>query len=182
MGVASAANGRKSNGAKTVGGKLRLAQVRTTNGIYSKLPVLAGIEDPVECEKFHQGFTDYWQPVGTHEAECVRHLAHCYWRLRRATRFESEATIAELLAQARYEDAEVQQQIEELLGVAIEAHEGKNGDSLSQEWASPTWWQQIVSGPDKLKLTQAQAEGLFRLVVEEILEREDGRQERKRRR
>jgi hypothetical protein len=45
----------------------------------------------------------------------------------------SEATIAELLAQARYEDAEVQQQIEELLGVTIEAHEGKNGDSLSRE-------------------------------------------------
>ena len=135
--------------------------------------MLAGIEDPVECEKFHQGFTAAWQPVGTHEAECVRHLAHCYWRLRRATRFQSEATIAELLAQARYEDAEVQQQIEELLGVAIEAHEGKNGDSLSREWASPTWWQQILSGPDELELTQAQAEGLFGYVIERILERED---------
>ena len=78
-----------------------------------------------------------------------------------------------MLAQARYEDLEVQQQIEELLGVTIEAHEGKNGDSLSLEWASPTWWQQIVSGPDELQLTQAQAAGLFRLVVEEILERED---------
>jgi hypothetical protein len=77
-------------------------------------------------------------------------FAHCYWRLRRATRFESEATIAELLAQARYEDAEVPQQIEELLGVAIEVHEGENGDSLSREWASPTWWQQILSGPDEL--------------------------------
>ena len=62
--------------------------------------MLAGIEDPVECEKFHQGFTAAWQPVGTHETECVRRLAHCYWRLRRATRFESEATIAELLAQS----------------------------------------------------------------------------------
>jgi hypothetical protein len=173
MGIASAANGRKSNGAKTAAGKLRLAQVRTTNGIYSKLPVLVGIEDPLECEKFHQGFIAAWQPVGIHEAECVRHLAHCYWRLRRATRFESEATIAELLAQARYEDAEVQQQIEELLGVTIEAHEGKNGDSLSREWASPTWWQQILSGPDELELTQAQAEGLFGYVIERILERED---------
>ena len=171
MGVASATNGRRSNGVKTAAGKLTIARANTTNGIHSELPVLAGIEDPVECEKFHQGFIAAWQPVGTHEAECVRHLAHCYWRLRRATRFESEATIAELLAQARYEDAEVQQQIEELLGVAIEAHEGKNGDSLSREWASPTWWQQILSGPDERELTQAQAEGLFGYVVERILER-----------
>jgi hypothetical protein len=111
MGVASAANGRRSNGSKTAAGKLVIARANTTNGIDSKLPVLVGIEDPLECEKFHQGFSATWQPVGTHEAECVRHLAHCYWRLRRATRFESEATIAELLAQARYEDAEVQQQI-----------------------------------------------------------------------
>jgi hypothetical protein len=87
MGVASAANGRKSNGAKTAAGKLTIARANTTNGINSKLPVLAGIEDPIECEKFHQGFTAAWQPVGTHEAECVRHLAHCYWRLRRATRY-----------------------------------------------------------------------------------------------
>ena len=93
MGVASATNGRRSNGAKTAAGKLTLARANATNGIHSKLPLLAGIEDPVECEKFHQGFTAAWQPVGTHEAECVRHLAHCYWRLRRATRFESEATI-----------------------------------------------------------------------------------------
>jgi hypothetical protein len=78
--LANARNGRKSNGAKTAAGKLRLAQVRTTNGIQSCLPVLAGIEDPVECEESHQGFTAAWQPVGTHEAECVRHLAHCYWR------------------------------------------------------------------------------------------------------
>ena len=104
--LSNARNGRKSNGAKTAAGKLTIVRARTTNGIQSRLPVLAGIEDPVECEKFHQGFTAAWQPVGTHEAECVRHLAHCYWRLRRATRFESEATMAELLAQARYEDTE----------------------------------------------------------------------------
>jgi hypothetical protein len=172
MGVTSAANGRKSNGAKTAAGKLTIIRARTTNGIRSCLPVLAGIEDPVEYEKFHQGFTAAWQPVGTHEAECVRHLAHCYWRLRRATRFESEATLAELLAQARCEDDGVQQQIEELLGVTIEAHEGENEDSLS-EWASPAWWQQILSGPDELELTQAQALELFSYVLERVLEQED---------
>jgi hypothetical protein len=80
--LSNARIGRKSSGAKTAAGKLTIARANTTNGIYSKLPVLAGVEDPVECEKFHQGFTAAWQPVGTHEAECVRHLAHCYWRLR----------------------------------------------------------------------------------------------------
>jgi hypothetical protein len=85
----------------------------------------------------------------------------------------SEATIAELLAQAHFEDAEVQQQIEELLGVTIEAHKGKTEDSLSREWASPTWWQQILSGPDELELTRAQAEGPFGYAIERILERDD---------
>jgi hypothetical protein len=135
--MANARNGRKSSGAKTAAGKLTIARANTTNGIHSKLPVLVGIEDPLECEKFHQGFVAAWQPVGTHEERCVEHLAHCYWRLRRATRYESEATIAEMLAQARDEDPEVQHQIEELLGVAIEAEEGDNGDSLLREWSSP---------------------------------------------
>ena len=107
-GLASVRNGRKSNGAKTAAGKLTIVQANTTNGIRSNLPVLVGIEDPLECERFHQGFFAACQPVGTHEEQCVWHLAHCYWRLRRVTRYEAEATVAEMLAQARHEDPEVQ--------------------------------------------------------------------------
>jgi hypothetical protein len=54
--IANARNGRKSNGAKTAAGKLTIARANTTNGIRSNLPVLEGIEDLAECERFHQGF------------------------------------------------------------------------------------------------------------------------------
>jgi hypothetical protein len=65
--IANARNGRKSNGAKTAAGKLTIARANTTNGIRSNLPVLEGIENLAECERFHQGFVAAWQPVGTHE-------------------------------------------------------------------------------------------------------------------
>jgi hypothetical protein len=168
--MANARNGRKSNGAKTAAGKLTIVQSNTGNGIRSSLAILKGIEDPDEYERFQQGFFAHWQPVGTHESECVRHLAHCYWRLRRATRYESEATIAEIIKAARHKEVDLRVAIEQLLGIAIEAEAGANGDTQGPEWSSPAWWHQVLVGPDNMKLTRSQAAELFGYVVSRIAE------------
>jgi hypothetical protein len=68
--------------------------------------------------------------VGYPSGSPVRSRPPAHQRVRRPQVTAREPGVQTvLLAQARDEDAGVQQQIEELLGVTIETHEGKNGDS-----------------------------------------------------
>ena len=125
--LSNARNGRKSNGAKTAAGKLTIVRARTTNRVFeSRLPVLAGIEDPVECEKFHQGFTAAWQPgCSTLERFVVR------------LRSRVETRLWRLLG--RGITAEQRKRLEQLLIVP----EGSRGSWLDELLSGPT----RVSGP-----------------------------------
>jgi hypothetical protein len=174
MPVPSALNGSKSRGATTAAGKRKIALARVTHGIQARLLVLEGIEDAGECERFQEGFRKVWHPVGTHEEQCVAHLAHCYWRLIRAARYESEAITAEMLKETYLEDIEVEQQIKAILGSPSDLD--GNGERLAESrdlWDSPHWWRKILSGDEELEISREEAEALFGYVTEKIFHDED---------
>ena len=166
MASSSARNGRKSNGAKTTVGKLKIALSNVSHGIWARLPVLKGLEDPEECARFHQGFFEVWQPIGQQEQECVEHLAHCYWRLRRAKRHETELIPVKML-QASDDDL-LFHKPESLESYVQDILDGNGQSKDGSESAS--WWQKIVEGSDELSISVQEASALLECVIEEMLE------------
>ena len=174
MPVPSALNGRKSRGATTEAGKRKAALARVTHGISaSRLYVLEGIEDPQECERFRRGFFEVWHPVGIHEEECVIHIAHGYWRLRRAARYEAEAIIAEMLQGTQWGDFDVARQVEAILGKSEANGNGETLGESSDPWDSTSRWHKILCGADELEISHQDAEELFGFVIEQIFDEED---------
>src|SRR5207247_1256092 len=109
----------RRNGEITPQGCRNQIASRLSHGVQAAAPVLAGIEDPKEWEKFLGGILAAWDPVGQHEYECVLGIANGYWRLRRVSRYLSETTVSQLLEAASEEPPEVQRQIEKLIGAPL---------------------------------------------------------------
>ncbi|MHC4444748.1 MAG: hypothetical protein ACYTF1_19070 [Planctomycetota bacterium] len=87
-------NAQKSTGPKTPEGKARSSQNALKHGLLAR-QILLNDDDPNENpEDFQQllsDLVDELQPAGRRQSLCVQRIAVCYWRLRRAYRFEAQS-------------------------------------------------------------------------------------------
>jgi hypothetical protein len=63
------------------------------HGLRSDAPVIPGVEDFDEWDQFRDGIIASYDPSGELELELARRIALLLWRLRRAARYETEATV-----------------------------------------------------------------------------------------
>ena len=111
-------SGPRPRGHVTEEGRKNQVASRLTYGVRSNIPVLAGIEDPLEWERLRNGMFEVWCPVGVHEKECVEQIADGYWRLRRIRRCLTETTLTQLYEAAAEEPEEVRTEIARASGCA----------------------------------------------------------------
>jgi hypothetical protein len=86
--AANKANAQKSTGPTTAEGKARAAQNARKHGLLSKDVVLTGSESTAEFQDFLERLCDQLQPKNAIENALMDRAAACYWRLRRAQRYE----------------------------------------------------------------------------------------------
>ena len=87
-------NARKSTGPKTPEGKAKSSQNALTHGLLAQ-QILVNDDDPNEPTVFFDilfnGLTGELQPQGFQEILLVERIAVCYWRIRRAYRYEAQS-------------------------------------------------------------------------------------------
>lgn len=92
--AANRANARKSTGPRTRKGKDRSRQNALKHGLLAN-QILINDDDPAEAPELFQALIDgviaHFNPADPFEELLVQRLAVCYWRLRRAFRYEAGA-------------------------------------------------------------------------------------------
>jgi hypothetical protein len=89
-------NARKSTGPKTLRGKAYSRGNALKHGLFCR-PITdfeALREDPQKYEEMLNGLRDQYQPMGKAEEIEVERIAICYWRLKRAWRYENAVNLA----------------------------------------------------------------------------------------
>ncbi len=89
--TANRRNARQSTGPKTQGGKARSARNSLRHGLLSAQVVVAvgdGAERPEEFQALLDVLLEQFDPRDVIEQALVQRVAACFWRLRRAQRFE----------------------------------------------------------------------------------------------
>ena len=101
-------NALKSTGPKTPRGKGYSARNAIKHGLFSgqMMDFVSHGEDPTEYEKILNGLRDKYQPRGTAEELEVERIALCWWRLKRAWRYENAMNRVALRDLGRRELAE----------------------------------------------------------------------------
>ncbi len=89
-------NANKSTGPRTTRGKAVSRQNAIKHGLFVNYVTdfEALNEDPEKFKKLLHGFRDQYQPVGRAEEVEVERIAICYWRLKRAWRYENAENLA----------------------------------------------------------------------------------------
>ena len=85
-------NAKRSTGPRTERGKSVARFNAVTRGLFAKhviVPICDGDKAEKEFQSLLDGLHQDFQPVGFYEEWLVIKIAHCMWRLRRATRCES---------------------------------------------------------------------------------------------
>jgi hypothetical protein len=91
-------NAQKSTGPRTPDGKAKVSQNAITHGLCSTRPVLS-TENPEEYDQFRDDFFRRHAPEGVFENVLADRAANTFWRLRRASTFET-LIVNSLLGQA----------------------------------------------------------------------------------
>jgi len=86
--AANKTNARESTGPKTTESKARSARNACKHGLLSKDVVLGDKESPAEFQELLERLYDQLLPEDAIEHALVDRVAACYWRLRRAQRYE----------------------------------------------------------------------------------------------
>ncbi len=88
--MANKANAQKSTGPRTPQGKARCARNPCKHGLLSRQVVVADVDGAgaAEFEKLLESLHAQFQPADAVEHALVDRVASCYWRLRRAQRYE----------------------------------------------------------------------------------------------
>jgi hypothetical protein len=89
-------NARKSTGPRTLRGKAYSRGNALKHGLFCR-PITdfeALSEDPQKYEEMLNGLRDQYQPIGKAEEIEVERIAICYWRLKRAWRYENAVNLA----------------------------------------------------------------------------------------
>jgi hypothetical protein len=85
-------NALRSTGPITPEGKARSSKNALRHGVYSVLPVVAGLEESEDWEIHYVGIFKSLAPEGTLEEALVERVALCFWRLNRIYRYETAIT------------------------------------------------------------------------------------------
>jgi hypothetical protein len=101
-------NALKSTGPKTLRGKTHSGRNAIKHGLFSRkgMDFISHGEDPTEYEAVLNGLRVQYQPTGTAEELEVERVALCWWRLKRAWRYENAMNRAALRDVGRRELAE----------------------------------------------------------------------------
>jgi len=101
-------NALKSTGPKTPRGKAYSARNAIKHGLFSgqMMDFVSHGEDPTEYEEVLNGLRAKYQPMGTAEELEVERIALCWWRLKRAWRYENAMNRVALRNLGRRELAE----------------------------------------------------------------------------
>lgn len=90
--AANRANARKSTGPRTPEGKARSSRNALKHGLLARHAIIR--DDPAEdrdaFDELLNQLTAEYQPVGPTQRLLVERIAVCYWRLRRALRYEAD--------------------------------------------------------------------------------------------
>ncbi len=87
-------NAQRSTGPRTAAGKDRSKRNAFKHGLTAKEVLITagdGKENKREYEQLLAGFRDYFRPVGLPQALLVDEIAICFWKKKRAHRFETGA-------------------------------------------------------------------------------------------
>ena len=76
-------NGAKSNGPKTEEGRRRIADAKTTHGVYRATGTVLKIEDQAVFDQFREATFARWAPRDILEAQFVEELVDYTWRIKR---------------------------------------------------------------------------------------------------
>jgi hypothetical protein len=89
-------NARKSTGPKTPIGKAYSGRNAVKHGLFvnQSTDFRALDENPGDFENLLQGLWDQYQPIGKAEEIEVERIAVCFWRLKRAWRYENATNLA----------------------------------------------------------------------------------------
>lgn len=101
-------NALKSTGPKSLRGKANSARNAIKHGLFSRpmMDFFSHGEDATEYEKLLSGFFADYQPVGTTEELEVERIVICWWKLKRAWRYENATNRVALRNFGRRELAE----------------------------------------------------------------------------
>ena len=89
--AANRRNAKLSTGPRTKQGKKNSRRNAITHGILSSVLLVDGKEDEAAFQGILRGLRLEYQPRGQSEELLVDEIANCWWRLRRALRFEGDA-------------------------------------------------------------------------------------------
>lgn len=98
-------NALKSTGPKTRQGKAHSRKNALTHGLFATVlfsDFLIQTENPEEFKHLHDQLLQDLEPVGKTEELEVEYIAQCWWRRKRASRFENAETHGELPSMAKY--------------------------------------------------------------------------------
>ncbi len=110
-------NAQKSTGPKTPAGKARSSRNALKHGLLSQQVVIDtgdGVESLQDFQTLLRRLHAEFQPTTVMEAALVERIATCFWRLRRAQRFEVGA-IRESLDDCNRDDGSMQKTLDSLL-------------------------------------------------------------------
>ena len=93
----------RGGGPGTAAGKATSSRNATRHGVYSSLPVIAGVERHEDWDTHRQGVLQSLAPTGHLEESLAERAALLLWRLQRIARYETEA--ANLAQEAAAADA-----------------------------------------------------------------------------
>jgi hypothetical protein len=85
-------NALRSTGPITPVGKARSSKNALRHGVYSIMPVVAGLEWNEDWETHRAGILESLVPEGTLEEALAERVALCFWRLNRVHRYETAIT------------------------------------------------------------------------------------------
>lgn len=100
--AANRQNAQKSTGPKTTKGKVYSGRNAIKHGLFTRqlIDFANHGEDSQEYEELRGGLRAQYQPIGTAEELEVERLALCWWRLKRAWRYENAMNCVALQASA----------------------------------------------------------------------------------
>jgi hypothetical protein len=188
---ANRSNARRSTGPLTPEGKARSSKNALRHGVYSIMPVVAGLEWNEDWETHRAGILKSLAPEGTLEEALAERVALCFWRLNRLQRYETGITAVGL---ERIEDQlrprkpvltfnfpGLESDEEDLETLEPEVALGKILKELNEKQDTVELWkgthrllEQLLELPDDAPVSGDDAYGVFEDLLGALSEDEEG--------
>ena len=126
-------NAQRSTGPRTEQGKKWSRRNAIKHGILSSALLIDTREDKAAFEKLRGALNIHYQPLSVVEELLVEDIANCWWRLRRALHFETQAIIRSTeteLWKLTGEGSVTQEEAMQLIREAVEEVQKRTGDGM----------------------------------------------------